>query len=157
MTRGLRFAPFIVNNDRPNLSRQLNYLSGCVANIGFTFVKLTFFILYWSIFHPFRWLKYAIVGGAFVVVSVYVACILVMMIEGAPPPGQTWHDTSEVSRLLIGQKLTVPLAAWSLASDVFLLLLPISGVLRLQLSQKKKYALLMVFMTGLGYGNEFEL
>ena len=95
-------------------------------------------------------------SGAVVVVGVYIACTLVLMIKGAPSPGQTWHEVSADSRLFIGEKLTVPLAAWSVASDVFILLLPISGMLRLQLSPRKRLALLMVVMTGLGYANEVD-
>lgn len=49
-------------------------------------------------------------------------------------------------------RLSIPLAAWAIISDVFILLLPIPGVLRLQLSPKKRFGLLMVFMTGFGYG-----
>ena len=45
------------------------------------------------------------------------------------------------------------LGVCGVVSDVFILLLPISGVLRLQLSSKKRFALILVFMTGLGYGN----
>ena len=50
-------------------------------------------------------------------------------------------------------RLSIPLAAWAIISDVFILLLPISGVLRLQLSPKKKFGLLMMFMTGFEYEN----
>ena len=107
----LKVRRFSANNDMPNIPLQLTYLSECFTNIAFTFVKLTFFILYWSIFNPFRWLKYGIVSGAVVVVGTYIACSLVLIIEGAPPPGETWHDTLGESRLFIGGRLTVPLAA----------------------------------------------
>jgi len=95
-------------------------------------------------------LKFGIIGGAVVIVAVYTAFILASMIGATPRAGQTWLESSQTSRNSTGKTLSVPLAAWALVSDVFILLLPISGVLRLQLSPKKRFALLMVFMTGIG-------
>ena len=92
----------------------------------------------------------SIIGGAVIVTGVYSGCTLASLIGAAPRPGGTWQEAASASHFSIGQKLSVPLAAFGLVSDVFILLLPISGVLRLQLSPKKKFALLMVFMTGTG-------
>ena len=75
------------------------------------------------------------------------------MVREAPPPGHTWQEKAMLSQNDISQRLVVPLGAWGVVSDVFILLLPISGVLRLQLSPKKRCALIMVFMTGVGYVN----
>ncbi len=106
--------------------------------------------MYWNIFKPFRWLKFGIIGGAVVIVGVYTGCTLAIMISATPRAGQTWLESSQTARNETGIRLSVPLAAWAMVSDVFILLLPISGVLRLQLSPKKKLALSMVFMTGIG-------
>lgn len=141
---------FFAINEKSNIPFQLDYLSNWFRNVACTFVKLTFFILYWNIFKPFRWLKFGIIAGAIVVVGVYIACTLAVLVEGAPPLGHAWLETSLASHNSIGLRLLVPLAAWAVVSDVFILLIPISGVLRLQLSQKKKFGLVLVFMTGIG-------
>lgn len=146
----LKVRRFVVNNNTSNISLQLVFISDWLINVAYTFVKLTYFILYWNIFKPFRWLKLGIIGGAVVIIGIYIACTIAKLIEGAPSPGHTWRETSFASHNSIGQRLSVPLAAWGVVSDVFILLLPISGVLRLQLSPKKRFALLMVFMTGIG-------
>ena len=147
----LKVRHFFANSDRSNLSLQLAFVSDWFSNIAYIFVKLTFFILYWNIFKPFHWLKIGIIGGAAVVTCVYTAFTLASLIGATPRPGQTWLENSDSPNCNICIKLTVPLAAWALVSDVYILLLPISGVLRLQLSPKRKFALLMVFMTGIGY------
>ena len=122
-----------------------------MSNVSYCFVKLTLFILYWNIFHLFRWLKYGIVGGAIVVTGVHTAFILYIIIEDAPRPGQSWLEKSMAEPNNAGIRLAIPLSAWALVTDVYILLLPIMGVLRLQLSSRRRLGLLMVFMTGIGY------
>ncbi|CAD6593000.1 MAG: hypothetical protein ASARMPREDX12_006648 [Alectoria sarmentosa] len=129
---------------------KLGFISDWFCNVAYIFVKITFFILYWNIFKPFRWLKFSIVGGAIVVSGVYIAFTLANLIGATPRAGQTWLESTGSWHYEIGVKISIPLAAWSLVSDVFILLLPISGVLRLQLSLKKRLVLLAVFMTGFG-------
>lgn len=121
-----------------------------MANI---FIKLTFFILYWSIFYPFRWLRYAILGGAAVVTGVYTGFLMYMLISDTPRPGQTWLEKAQEKRergTSGGVRSAMPIAVWCLVTDIYILLLPISGVARLQLSRKKRIALLTVFMTAIG-------
>ncbi|KAI4218695.1 MAG: hypothetical protein L6R36_008805 [Xanthoria steineri] len=132
---------------------KLSYVSGWLSNVANIFVKLTFFILYWSIFYPFRWLRYVILGGAAVVTGVYAGFIMYVLISDTPQPGQTWLEKAQANQergTSGGVKLAMTLAAWGLVTDVYILLLPISGVMRLQLSRKKRIALLTVFMTGIG-------
>ncbi|KAL8754751.1 MAG: hypothetical protein Q9199_004122 [Rusavskia elegans] len=57
---------------------KLSYVSSWLSNVANIFIKLTFFILYWSIFYPFRWLRYGILGGAAVVTGVYAAFIIIV-------------------------------------------------------------------------------
>ena len=120
-----------------------------MISIPYIFIKLTFFILYWNIFKPFRWLRISIIGGTFAVTIVYLACLLAELIGATPLSGQTWRESSTGNN--IGRKLAVPLAAWTLASDIYLLLLPISCVFQLQLSAQRRFGLLTIFMTGIGY------
>ncbi|KAL8942173.1 MAG: hypothetical protein Q9216_001820 [Gyalolechia sp. 2 TL-2023] len=119
-------------------------------NVATVFVKITFFILYWTIFRPFQWMKLGILGGGVIVTGVHAGLTLYILISASPRRGQTWLEKATEPQESAGLKLSVPLAAWTLATDLYIFLLPISGVLRLQLSRKKRFALLMVFTTGLG-------
>ena len=136
-----------------NVSLQLGFVTAWLSNVAYIFVKLTFFILYWNIFKPFRWLKFGIIGGVVVFIGFYFICTIISIVGDAPPPGRTWFENATTIQNGASQKLSVPLGGCALVSDVYILLLPISGVLQLQLSSKKRFALIMVFMTGVGYGN----
>ena len=146
----LKVSRFSPTKDESDVSLQLGFLSDWLHNIAYIFVKLTFFILYWNIFKPFRYLKFGIIGGAAIVVSVYSAFTIASFVGAIPPPGRSWLETYETSRDSIGKRLSVPLAILALVSDVYILILPISGVLRLQLSRKRKFGLSMLFMAGMG-------
>ena len=147
----LKVSRFCPNKDEPYIPLQLSFLSDWLCNVAYVFVKLTFFILYWNIFYPFRWLKFGIVGGAAVVVSVYSAFTIASFVGAIPPPGHSWLENWETSRDSIGKRLSIPLAILALVSDIYIIILPISGVLRLQLSRKRKFGLSMLFMAGTGY------
>ena len=113
------------------------------------FVKLTFFILYWKIFKTVRWLRIAIVVGGTVVTAVYLVSTLASLIASTRRPGTTWVES--LINCLFCKKIGVPLVAFSLVSDVYILILPIFGVARLQLRARQKFGVIMVFMSGLGY------
>ena len=136
--------------DESYISTQLSFVSAWLSNVPYIFVKLTFFILYWNIFNPFRWLKFGIIGGAGIVVSVYTAFMIACLVGSVPPPGRSWLEGPKTGSESIGERLTIPLAVVALVSDVYILILPISGVLRLQLSRKRKLGLSMLFMAGTG-------
>ena len=145
-----RSAASLSNKDKSNTSLELGFLSDWTANVASVFIKLTFFILYWNVFYPFRWLRFGIIGGAAGFVSAYTAFIIASLVGATPPPGHSWLENSEKPRNRIAQRLSIPLAALALVSDVYILILPISGVLRLQLSRKRKFGLSMLFMAGVG-------
>ena len=146
----LKVSRFCPNKDEPYIPLQLSFVSDWLCNVAYVFVKLTFFILYWNIFHPFRWLRFGIICGAAILVSVYGAFTIASLVGAIPPPGRSWLDNCETSRDSIGKRLSIPLAILALVSDVYIIILPISGVLRLQLSRKRKVGLSMLFMAGIG-------
>lgn len=142
-----RFSPI---KDEPYIPLQLSFVSDWLCNVAYVFVKLTFFIHYWNIFHPFRWLRFSIIGGAAIVVSVYGAFTTASLVGAIPSPGRSWLDSWETSRDSISKRLSIPLAILTLVSDIYIIILPISGVLRLQLSRKRKFGLSTLFMAGIG-------
>ena len=120
--------------------------------LPYIFIKLSFFLLYLQIFRPFLWLRICIIAGAVIVTAVYLAAIIAELIEQTPRPSQTWFKYFQ-SSLADKNDVNVSwaLAAWALATDVYILVLPIAGVARLQVSAKRKFAVIMAFMTGLGF------
>ncbi len=49
--------------------------------------------------------------------------------------------------------LSVPIAAVGLGIDVYLLVLPITAVLQLQLPTRRKIGVILIFLTGTAYGS----
>ncbi|KAI4224944.1 MAG: hypothetical protein L6R36_004303 [Xanthoria steineri] len=127
---------------------KLNYIIEWFTCIPYIFVKLTFFILYWKIFKTVRWLRIAVVVGGTVVTAVYLVSTLASLIASTRRPGTTWVES--LVNCLLCKKIGIPLVAFSLVSDVYILVLPIFGVARLQLRARQKYGVIMVFMSGLG-------
>lgn len=89
--------------------------------------------------------------GAIIVTGVYAGFLLANLIRQTLYRDQTWLDDFESQHYISSLKLSMPLAAWTLVPDVYILVLPITGVLRLQLPPRRKVAVSMVFMTGIGY------
>ena len=84
-----------------------------------------------------------------------MAAVLGELIAYTPRPGQTWYQYFQASQEIEGGiNVSLALAAWAIASDIYLLVLPIAGVARLQVSAKRKFAIIMAFLTGLGFAHE---
>ena len=115
------------------------------------FAKLTFFLLYIHLFRPMAWLRYTSYAGATFTVLFYTALIIFTLTLTAPAPNQSWQEASQRPGQDVCLRATVGLACVGLVLDIFILLLPIAGVSRLQLSRKRKIGVIAVFMTGFMY------
>ena len=125
-------------------------MAGWLAHVPILCSKLTFFLLYLQIFKPFKWLKIGIYAGAISVSAFYVAWMTFALVVSTPRGGQTWLANYEEPRANLATKLIVLSGIISLVADIYLLVLPIAGALRLQMTWRRKIGILMLFMTGLG-------
>ena len=96
-----------------------------------------------------RALSWCIYIGAVLTTMFYGGVILAQVILCSPSPGETWiqHLFSEGDAK--AAKLSVPIGAVGLATDTYILILPIVGVLRLQMSSRQKLGTCLIFLTGL--------
>lgn len=124
---------------------QLSYLLVCSGTLSKVLIDSTFFILYWSIFKPSRWLRFGIIGGAIVILTVLAALGLAVIILETPTLQGQRLDKSSVD---VNRKLAIAWAVWGLVSDLYILVLLISGVMSLRLSPTKKIAVSLVFGSG---------
>lgn len=120
-----------------------------MAPITLLFIKLTFFLLYFQVFRPLRWLRISVYIGATVTCVFYGAASIAQIVFSTPRPGQTWleHDFSGEGDK--GQVLAVPLAGVGLGIDIALLVMPIAAVMGLQLPTKRKIGVMFIFMFGI--------
>ena len=98
-----------------------------------------------------KWLRYMSYAGATVNVLFYLSVLIATLAYTAPAPGQTFLDAVTSVRMQGAFRLTLPIASMSLVLDVYILLLPIVGVSRLRLSNKRKFGVMIIFFTGIMY------
>ncbi|PWY85811.1 cytochrome P450 [Aspergillus sclerotioniger CBS 115572] len=125
-----------------------SYFTNWVTLVVWAFVKNTFLLMYLDIFRPLQYQRFAIYIGLFVNWTFYTVVLSVILALTSPAPGQSWLDCFMSDRQAHMQSWIMPVAAGNLILDTYILLLPIGSVMRLQLSRRKKLAVLSVFATG---------
>ena len=66
-----------------------------------------------------------------------------------PFPGETFLEQVQSPRQALNFKIVLPIACMSLVIDVFILILPIAAVSKLQLSLSRKLGIMATFLTGI--------
>lgn len=96
-----------------------------------------------------KWLRYSCYAGATFNVLFYTAILATTLAVTVPGPGQTLQQAQQSSRQNIANRMPIPIGSLSLALDVYILILPIAGVSKLQLPLRRKIGVIAVFLTGL--------
>ena len=112
------------------------------------FTKLTFFLLYFEVFRPLRWLRITVYIGATLTCAFYGAATIMQMILDIPRHGETWAERSLSQKKPNSTTLSIPLAAVGLGFDIILLVIPIAAVLGLHLPTRRKLGVIFIFMFG---------
>ena len=113
------------------------------------FTKLTFFLLYFQVFRPLRWLGISVYIGAPLICAFYGAAAITQVVLATPRPGQTWLEHNLSGEVYKSEILSVPRAAVGLGIDIVLLVMPIAAVVGLQLPTKRKIGIIIIFMIGI--------
>ncbi|MCJ1465350.1 hypothetical protein MMC07_003968 [Pseudocyphellaria aurata] len=113
------------------------------------FIKVSILILYLRVFAPDRRMRLLIYLG---MGYTLLANSIVTILFGAlctPRKGQTYFQAYTRTQCVNNvDNLAIATSALNLFGDVYILIIPIPAVLKLQLSKKKRIAVLGVFMTG---------
>ncbi|KAI9693020.1 MAG: hypothetical protein M1822_005015 [Bathelium mastoideum] len=126
-----------------------NYFVSTISTPALGFAKISLFLLYIQLFWPFCWLRICVYIGASLTAAFYGAVTIVQFYYTTLKDGYTpftylltpWEAKSEI--------LYVPISAVGLGIDMFLLILPIRSVPELNLQDKKKIGLILMFLTGI--------
>lgn len=110
---------------------------------------MSFFLFYIQISRPMKWLRYASYAGAAVNVVFYVTMVIVTIAVTCPIAGQPVELQIQSSRPRNGVKSFIPVSVMNLILDVYILVLPIAGVSKLQLPLRRKIGVMAMFLTGL--------
>ena len=111
--------------------------------------KLSLLFLYLEIFRPNIKLRYFIYFGMVFVTLFYTATMIGFFYYTMPRPGQSLLTAIAGGNTEKDIGLSIVQASVNVASDFYILSLPIVGVWKLQLSPKKRVGVTAIFMTGL--------
>lgn len=135
-----------------DLSQKPLYILVNIQPLVALFMKLSFHIYFLQIFGPKPAFRWTILIGALITTVFYIATTIILFVLSTPEPGVT---LAEQFASFLGRKTspvldtTFALGYFNVISDLYLLILPISGVMGLNLRRKKKIGVIFVFLTGL--------
>ncbi|KAL8713518.1 MAG: hypothetical protein Q9220_002380 [cf. Caloplaca sp. 1 TL-2023] len=119
------------------------------------FVKLSLFVLYVQIFRPLRWLCFLAWAGAVLTGLLYFATSIAFAVLCAPSGGHSAFNYLTAYRssrcLSATNPLVTIIGVLSLVSDIYLVILPLPAVWKLQLPFRRKLGVSAMFLTGIGY------
>ncbi|KAF7506028.1 hypothetical protein GJ744_012275 [Endocarpon pusillum] len=110
--------------------------------------KAAILTLYLRLFGPKRWLRYASYIALIVLTLVYWSSPIIAGLFCAPRAGKPW-DGEVIIRCTDARVLGPIYGSVGLAADIFLLILPLPIIFRLNLARGRKIALAAVFMMGI--------
>ena len=105
--------------------------------------------MYLEIFGLMRGLKIASWAG--MVVTVVFGCVMTVLsyVCAAPFPHEGWLEQKFTQRADIIVRFSFPQSVIYLVLDLYVLILPIWGVSKLQMSLKRKLGVILIFMSAI--------
>lgn len=131
------------------LASQLLFSGSMLTSCGLLFAKTSIFLLFHQIFEIRRSMRVAIRIGIAVTVLITLAFIPVNAVLLAPRVGETWTHVLLSGRPNNWLIWGIGQATAGMLLDLFIFVLPIPAIMKLQLSTKKKIQLIAVFITAL--------
>ena len=112
------------------------------------FAKLALFLLFLRIFSCNRATKHAIFFGIIINCLFYVAVSLVFGIQCVRRPGESWLASGSSARCRSTLNINYIQGGFNLASDLYIFVLPLPPVWKLQMARRKKLGVFAIFLTG---------
>ena len=116
-----------------------------MTEVALVFAKVTFFLMYLDIFRPMRWMRIFSIIGALLTVVFYLGIFIANLILTTPAHGESWAQATFKEGALV---LAVPQAAVGLAIDIYILMLPMIAISKLQLTPRRRLGVNLIFMSG---------
>ena len=112
------------------------------------FAKLALFLLYYRIFALNRWTKIAIYFGVILTGLFYLTSSIVVIVLCIPRRNESWTSMTYVTRCDRAEVMGDVQGIFGLVSDLYIFILPLPVLFRLQMSLKKKLGITAIFLTG---------
>ena len=116
---------------------------------GIFFAKSSLLLLYLRIFGPKKSTRYAIYFGLVFAFCLYWVNIPITAYYCGPPAGKPWSLSEMGFKCKKPIILAVVQGPFNVVLDLFIFILPIPVVMGLQMSSRRRIAVLTVFLTGI--------
>ena len=93
-----------------------------------------------------RWMRIGALLGAIITTLFYVSTTVCWFVYATPRNGATWVSASREKFII---NFSVPQSAVGLVIDLYILILPIVAVSKLQMGTRRKVGVILIFTTGL--------
>lgn len=128
---------------------QINFLLSPLYSLTMFFAKMALFLLYYRLFALHRWTKIAIYSGMSITSCFYLATFIVQLVLCIPRRHENWTSMTYLERCSRGEGLGDVHGVFGLVSDLYIFVLPLPVLYRLQMSLQKKIGVTAAFLTGL--------
>ena len=113
------------------------------------FAKLSLFLLYHRLFAVNRWTRIAIYFGVILNGLFYLASCIALIILCIPRRSESWTSPTYAARCYHAEAMGDVQGIFGLLSDIYIFILPLPVLFKLQMSLRKKLGITAVFLTGL--------
>lgn len=113
-------------------------------------VKITFFILYLHAFGPFSYVRVGAWVGITFTTAFYVTITAYQLVVGIPKPDETLFEHQSMD---MAQNKETIILMWvqsigGLIIDLWILIMPLFEVAKLQMPKRRKFGVVSIFFTG---------
>ena len=124
------------------------YLTEWLPNLILVFVKLTFLVFYLNLFRPLKWMRRLCYVGIIFTNIVIVGLTIAQVALETSNVGKLWAQRLPVPHFKELHAINLLLATASFAIDLFILILPIMGIAKVQMAAHHRWGILLIFLTG---------
>ena len=115
-----------------------------MTEVTLLFAKVTFFLMYLDIFKPMRWMRILSSLGAIITAGFYTGILIANLVISVPRH-ESWAQVAIKEGSLV---LAIPQAVGGLIIDLYILVLPMIAISKLQLSPRRRLGVNLIFMSG---------
>ena len=128
---------------------QVNYACFLIVGPTLFFAKSTIFLFYLHVFGVSKMIRYGVWFGLFWNFCLYWSSIPIETVTSVPRIGQPWNIETIDRKNRISTEYSVFQGVFAVALDLYIFLLPIPVILKLQMSLRRRYSILGVFGTAI--------
>lgn len=112
------------------------------------FAKAAVCTLYLRIFKTVTWMRYSAWGAIIFLGCTYGSMVPVYAVYSLPYGNEKW-DLTLAAKVGKADKMAITTGAINVATDIFMIVLPLPIIMKLNLSLRKRLGLAAVFLTGI--------